>query len=181
MSRLLRPAVPEDAANVGALMRLSASSLSPGYYDAKQTDLAAQFLTTPDLDLIHDGTLFVVELDGQLVGCGGWSRRKKLFTGSPGQEDLSAEYLDPANDAAKIRAYFIHPGFAKQGVGRQIYEACEDAARSYGFTALELMGTLPGVPFYERLGFQRLEEVNIDLPNGDILPCIRMRKEIGPR
>lgn len=181
MGRTIRLGRIDEAGEIAALMRRSAGGLSDGYYDAKETGLAAEYITNPDLDLVRDGTFFVVEEEGRLVGCGGWSRRKKLFTGSPGQESLSAEYLDPLEDAAKIRAFFVDPDYAKQGIGRLIYEACESAAHDHGFGSLELMGTLPGVPFYERLGFERLEPVDIDLPNGDHLPCIRMRKQIGPR
>jgi GNAT superfamily N-acetyltransferase len=152
--------------------------LGPVYYDDDQTRHAAIYLTNPDLDLIQDGTFYVVEESGILVGCGGWSRRRKLFTGSTAQEALSAEYLEPSTEPAKIRAFFISPDFARKGIGRMIYEQCESAALGYGFAALELMSTLPGVSFYDRLGFVRVEEVDIDLPSGDQLPGVRMRKEI---
>jgi GNAT superfamily N-acetyltransferase len=176
--RTLRPAHHEETHKVADLMRRSAAGLSAGFYDEHQTQLAAEFLTVPDLDLIADGTFYVVEQDGQIVGCGGWSMRRKLFTGSTDQEDLSSEWLDPTTEPAKIRAFFIDPDHARQGIARQIYEACESAALDKGFQALELMATLPGVPFYEKLGFRPLEDVSIDLPNAEPLPCVKMRKSL---
>lgn len=150
-----------------------------GFYSAAQTQSAAQYLTVPDEDLIADGTLYVAEIDGQLAGVGGWSSRRKLFTGSDGQELLREERLDPSIDAARIRAFFVSGDFARRGVARRLYEACEAAAMESGFRRLTLMATLPGVPLYRALGFEEVKTVEIDLPDGTGLPCVEMGKSIG--
>ncbi len=157
-------------------MRRSVEALGPKFYTPAETASAAKFLTIPDPDIIGDRTYFVAVADGAIVGCGGWSRRRKLFTGSSSQEELSAEWLDPARDRAKIRAMFVEPGFARQGIGEQIYLACEQSALDFGFTGLELMGTLPGVPFYRRMGFVEDGPENVELSDGSLLPCVRMYK-----
>ena len=152
----------------------------PGFYTVDQTRSAAQYLTVPDDDLIADGTLYVAEIDGQLAGVGGWSSRRKLFTGSEGQELLREERLDPSTDAARIRAFFVSGDFTRRGVARRLYEACEAAAIEAGFRRLTLMATLPGVPLYRTLGFSEGQPVEIDLPDGSRLPCVEMGKQIGP-
>lgn len=151
-------------------------ALGPKFYSPEQTEAASRFLTVPDRDIINDRTYFVALSDDAIVGCGGWSRRRKLFTGSAGQEGLSAEWLDPGTERAKIRAMFVEPGFARQGIGEIIYRACEQSAFDSGFTGLELMGTLPGVPFYRRMGFVEDGPENVELPDGSLLPCVRMYK-----
>lgn len=174
---ILRTATADDIPAIGDLMVASASGLSAGFYDAQQTADSAQFLTVPDPDIIADGTYYVIEEDG-LIACGGWSARRKLFTGSAGQEGLSAERLDPATEPARIRAFFVHPHHARRGLGRMLYDRCEEAALAAGFQSFELMATLPGVPFYTSLGFTAHEPVPIDLPNGRPLPCRRMERQI---
>jgi GNAT superfamily N-acetyltransferase len=130
-----------------------------------------------DRQLIADGTYFVVEAGGRIAGCGGWSRRATLYGGdhSPGRD---AALLDPAADAARVRAMYTHPDFARRGVGRRILELCETAARDEGFARLELMATLSGRPLYESYGFQTIEEV-IDDRGGAPVPLVRMGKPVG--
>ena len=130
-----------------------------------------------DTQLIEDGTYFVVELDGAVAGCGGWSRRATLYGGdhSPGRD---AALLDPAVDAARVRAMYTRPGFARRGVGRLILTLCEAAARAEGFTRLELMATLAGRPLYESYGFRAIEEI-LDDRGGEPVPLVRMGKTIG--
>lgn len=172
----LRHASLDDIPNIEALMKLSMGQIGPRFYTPDQAKGAAQYLTIPDPTIISDGTYFVVESEGKLVGCGGWSKRKKLFTGSLDQEDLSGEFLDPEIDAAKVRAMFVHPDAARQGIGELIFRACEEEAKLAGFTRIELMATLPGVPFYLRMGCEEIEPVDVTLPDGSLLPCIRMQK-----
>jgi GNAT superfamily N-acetyltransferase len=172
----LRLAKVSDISALESLMQRSVSELGPRFYTEQQTRAAAQFLTVPDPDIIRDRTYFIALSEGAIVGCGGWSRRRKLFTGNLDQEDLSSEWLEPATDRAKIRAMFVEPGFARQGIGERIYLACEQSALEFGFTGLELMSTLPGVPFYRRMGFVEEGPENIHLPDGSLLPCVRMYK-----
>lgn len=124
-----------------------------------------------------DGTYFVVEADGEIAGCGGWSRRATLYGGdhTPGREPA---LLDPATDAARVRAMYTHPGFARRGVGRLILELCEAAAKAEGFRRLELMGTMSGRPLYESYGFELIEEI-IDDRGGAPVPLTRMGKAIA--
>lgn len=157
-------------------MKLSMGQIGPRFYTPEQAEGAAKFLTIPDSTIIADGTYFVVEQDGQIVGCGGWSKRRKLFTGSLEQETLSGDFLDPETEAAKVRAMFVHPEHTRQGIGESIFVACEQAALEAGFSKIELMATLPGVPFYRRMGCLDEGEENVQLPDGSLLPCLRVYK-----
>ena len=130
-----------------------------------------------DTQLIDDGTYFVVESDGGLAGCGGWSRRATLYGGNqtPGRD---SKLLDPAVDPARVRAMYTHPAYARQGVGRLILSLCEAAAAAEGFTRLELMSTLSGEPLYTAAGFRPLERL-VDDTGGAPVPIIRMEKVIA--
>jgi GNAT superfamily N-acetyltransferase len=129
-----------------------------------------------DTQLIDDGTYFIVEADGRLAGCGGWSRRATLYGGdqSPGR---SGTLLDPAKDAARVRAMYTHPDHVRKGVGRLILSLCEEAARAEGFGRAELMATMAGEPLYRACGYEPLEEVTDDR-GGVAVPLLRMRKEL---
>ena len=129
-----------------------------------------------DTQLIDDGTYFVVEQNGVLAGCGGWSRRATLYGGdrSPGRD---AALLDPSKDAARVRAMYTHPNFTRRGVGRLILTQCEDAARREGFTRVELMATKAGEPLYRACGFEAIEEI-MDHSGGVGVPLVRMRKAL---
>ncbi|ANT53279.1 GNAT family N-acetyltransferase [Mesorhizobium amorphae] len=129
-----------------------------------------------DTQLIDDGTYFIVEQNGVLAGCGGWSRRETLYGGdrSPGRD---AALLDPTRDAARVRAMYTHPTFIRRGVGRLILKLCEDAARGEGFTRVELMATMAGEPLYRACGFEAVEEV-VDNRGGAGVPLLRMRKTL---
>jgi GNAT superfamily N-acetyltransferase len=135
-----------------------------------------------DSQLIADGAYFAAEEESLpsrlIVACGGWSKRKTLYGGDQyaGRED---SLLDPGQDAAKIRAFFVHPDWARQGIGGIILKACEDAARAAGFTRLEMGATLSGVAFYEAKGYALAEEQAVPLGNGETLPIIRMTKVLG--
>jgi GNAT superfamily N-acetyltransferase len=129
-----------------------------------------------DTQLIDDGTYFVIEIDGHIAGCGGWSRRATLYGGdlSPGRNSV---LLDPSMDAARIRAMYTHPGHARKGVGRQVLALCERAARSEGFRQAELMSTLAGEPLYRACGYAPVETVTDDR-GGAPVPLVRMHKAL---
>ena len=125
--------------------------------------------------LIDDATYFVVEDDAEIVACGGWSRRAKLFTGT-GSTDGRA--LDPEREPARVRAMFVLPSHARRGIGRMILDACEDAAHAEGFRSVELMATLPGEPLYAACGYAVIERVDLTLPDGVKLGAARMEKPL---
>jgi GNAT superfamily N-acetyltransferase len=154
-----------DAEAIDALMKASIRDLFPAFYDAEQTEASVLYIGAVDRMLIEDGTYFVLEVDGELVACGGWSRRDKLYSGSGGRAS-DDRLLDPATEAARVRAMFVRGDWTRRGLGTRILDACEAAAKSEGFRTLALMATLPGVPLYERFGFRILERVQIPMPNG---------------
>lgn len=161
----LRLATLADADAIEALMKASIRDLFPLFYDAAQTEASIRYVGVPDRMLIEDGTYFVAETGGELVACGGWSRRDKLYSGS-GEGSTDARLLDPATEPARVRAMFVRPDWTRKGLGTRILEACEAAARAEGFTTLALMATLPGLLLYERFGFTVVERVQIPMPNG---------------
>src|SRR5690349_18602498 len=159
---------------IAQLIADSARQLSREYYSDKEIEAAVAGVFGVDTDLIEDGTYFVAEETGALVGCGGWSKRKNLYGGDQYPERHS-EYLDPASDFAKIRAFFIHPEHARKGIARAILTRCEDEARAEGFRGLELMSTLPGVEFYKSCGFVPAGTFHLDLIDGGKLELVPMR------
>lgn len=176
----LSVATREDIPALSALIVESARLLSRGFYTEQEAEAAIKFVFGVDTALVDDGTYFVAHLDDDLAGCGGWSRRNTLYGGD--QRPVGeAALLDPAKDAARIRAFFVAPSAARRGVGRRLLEACEHAAGMAGFRALTLMATLPGVPFYQALGFTPDEDVVDALPDGTPLRFVRMSKRIGDR
>ena len=175
---VLRVATPADAPAIDALMKASTRAIFPAFYDARQTESAVVHIAHVDPMLIEDGTYFALESGGEIVACGGWSRRDKLFSGEAGQEGR-ARLLDPATEPARVRAMFVRGDWTRRGLGTRILEACEDAARAEGFRTLALMATLPGVLLYERYGFRRLRDVTITMPDGVPLPCVEMDRPVG--
>jgi GNAT superfamily N-acetyltransferase len=159
-------------------MRASIRHIFPGSYDADQTRSSVEYIGRADEQLLEDGTYFVVEEDGELIACGGWSRRDKLFSGSS-EQDGRARLLDPATEPARVRAMFVRPDRTRRGLGTIILEACEDAAREGGFRRLSLMATLPGIPLYVRFGFSVLRHETITLPDGVTLAAASMDKSIA--
>ncbi len=132
-----------------------------------------------DTTLVDDETYFVAGLEGRDVACGGWSRRGALYGGDQRRME-EAPLLDPSRDAARIRAFFVHPDFARRGIGRRMLDHCTAAAVAEGFQSLELMATLPGVPLYEQCGFHPLEAVTDIMPNGVGVRFVRMRRVLAP-
>jgi GNAT superfamily N-acetyltransferase len=177
MTIQLRPAVEADIPALRQLIARSVRGLSVGYYTERQIELALVHVFGVDTLLIADGTYFAVETEGRMVGCGGWSKRRTLYGGD---QFKSAEdnLLDPATEPARIRAFFIDPDFARRGIGRQLIEACEQAAVAAGFQTLEMGATLSGAPMYAAVGYEALEPIDIPMPDGEVLPIVRMRKTI---
>lgn len=177
MKPQLRLATAHDIPQLAALIEHSARTLSVGFYDTHQTEAVVRHVFGVDTQLIVDGTYFVIEQDNIIAACGGWSRRSTLFGGDQYKAEADA-LLDPAHDAARIRAFFVHPNFARRGLGRMLLDASMTAASDEGFTALELVATLPGEPLYRAYGFTVIEP--IDLPFGPTLrvPVLRMRRTI---
>ena len=169
-----------DADAIEQVMKASARSLSSGFYEVSQIPSVERFIATLDRTLLDDGTYFVgdaAEAQGDIVCCGGWSRRDKLFTGV-GAQAGGARLLDPSREPARVRAMFVRPDYARRGLGRAILDLCEDAARREHFMRLELMATLPGEPLYAACGFRVVERVMIKLPDGVEVGGARMEKPL---
>lgn len=177
----LRVAARSDGQRIDALMQESARAIFPAYYDPGQTASAVRFIAHVDPMLLEDGTYYVLEAADQLVACGGWSKRGRAYMGSAaaaGDDRL----LDPATEAAHVRAMFVRADWTRRGLGRRILDTCEAAARRDGFTRLDLVATLPGIPLYEAFGFTPSAEVrDIVLADGVRLPCLAMTKVIDSR
>lgn len=173
----LREARFSDIERLAALIDLSVRQLQAADYTEMQREGALGTVFGVDRSLIADGTYLVVECGDALAACGGWSRRKTLFGSDnvPGKDDA---LLDPAVDAARIRAMFVHPDWARRGLGTRILQACERRAAEAGFSRLELAATLTGVPLYRRYGFEAMESYSVPLPNGAGLPVVRMGRAI---
>jgi GNAT superfamily N-acetyltransferase len=174
----IRLASLEDVPALQQLIVASVRLLSLPYYSAQEIDGGLIHVFGVDRQLIHDETYFVAEIATQIVGCGGWSKRRTLFGGDQAQSVRVDELLDPKTDAARVRAFFVDPNWSRKGIGRQILDACEQAASESGFSRLELASTLPGEPFYSALGYSILEPFDIPLPDNQSLPVIRMEKVI---
>jgi GNAT superfamily N-acetyltransferase len=170
----LRLAEPNDVAALQALIARSARGLSVGYYTPAQTEAAVTYVFGVDSQLIADRTYFVIEDDGHQVACGGWSRRRTLFGGDQAKAGTDP-LLDPAAEPARIRAFFVDPRLKRRGLGRQLMSACVDAARAAGFSALELVSTLPGEPLYLATGFSVIKRFELALPGNVLLPVTQMR------
>lgn len=178
---LIRKAIPADVPRLREVIEASVRGLQSGDYSPAQIEGALRTVYGVDSQLIADGTYFVAAVSDlpnqhEIVACGGWSKRKTLYGGDQfaARED---SLLDPAHDAAKIRAFFVHPDWARRGIGGMILEACEQAAKSAGFTRLEMGATLSGVAFYAAKGYTALENLEAPLGNGEALPIVRMAKE----
>ena len=177
----IRKATPADVPRLREVIEASVRGLQIEDYSPAQIEGALKSVYGVDSQLIADGTYLVAEFsesEGRvvIVGCGGWSKRQTLYGGDQyaGRED---SLLDPAWDAAKIRAFFVHPKWARRGIGGLILEACENAAREAGFTRLEMGATLSGVAFYRAKGYAAVENQEVPLGNGEALPIVKMAKE----
>lgn len=177
MNLNIRPAVSADIPTLTALIAASVRRLQARDYTPSQLEGALASVYGVDTQLIADATYFVAEVDGTIVACGGWSKRKTLFGADhcAGREDA---LLDPHRDAAKIRAFFVHPEWVRRGIGSQVLEACESAAMAEGFTRFEMGATLTGVALYKARGYSAIENIAVPLENGELLAIVRMEKRI---
>lgn len=164
-----------DVESLRGLMEASIAELQKGFLDAAQI-AASRAIMGLDTQLIDDGTYFVVESDGEIAGCGGWSRRATLYGGDHSSA-RDASLLDPAKDPARVRAMYTHPSHTRKGIGRLILSLCEDAARAEGFSSVQLMATMSGRPLYAACGYEAHEEV-LDDRGGVPVPLVRMTKRI---
>jgi GNAT superfamily N-acetyltransferase len=174
----LRVATMEDVVGIRGLIEDSVRGLQAGDYSAAQIDGALATVFTVDSRLIADGTYFVAFAEvGELAGCGGWSFRKTLYGGDHQIEKIVSERLDPAVDAAKVRAIFVHPKFARMGLGSLILQAAESAAEEHGFRRFEMGSTLTGVALYELKGYREVSRVMVPVGGGEEIEVVRMVKE----
>ena len=172
----LRLATPADTPTLRALMGAAIGELQKPFLTPEEIAASREVMGL-DTQLIADGTYFVVDHQGQAVGCGGWSRRATLFGGdhSAGRD---AALLDPAREPARVRAMYTLPGWARRGIGRRILHACEAAAAAEGFAACELAATLAGEPFYRACGYTVVEAFEAPTRAGPAIPLRRMRKAL---
>ena len=173
-----RLAVAADAPAIAALMRASVLDAFPAFYDARQTASAAVHIAHLDMQLIEDGTYFVHTVGREIVACGGWSRRNKLYSGS-GAGDDDERLLDPVTEPARVRAMFVRGDWTRRGLGRAILVSCERAARLEGFRELVLGATLPGVLLYRAFGFEEIERFTVTMPDGVEVTAVAMRRAIA--
>ena len=179
MDFVIRKATMEDRSQIEQLIAESVKGLSRDDYNERQIELSIRSVFGVDTDLILDNTYFVAVASDEIIGCGGWSKRKTLFGASRYTSSRDASELDPKKDAAKIRAFFIAPHWARKGVGTAVLEACETEAKCFGFEYAEMMATLPGVKLYEIRGYQGDERVDVDIGEDETIVCIRMEKRLG--
>jgi GNAT superfamily N-acetyltransferase len=174
-----RIALDTDIRAIEELIPVSVRVLQAPYYSSAQMEAALGTVFAVDRQLIRDRTYYVVEDAGRLAGCGGWSKRKSLYGGDHHRTAEDGE-LDPQHDAARVRAFFVHPAYARQGIGRSIINACEAAIATARFRRIELVATLAGEPLYAAAGYSAIERNDITLVNGAGLPVVRMGKTISP-
>ncbi len=173
---LVRLAREEDVPAIEMLIPISARGLQSSHYSDAQIEGALESVFGVDRQLLSDRTYFVAEHKGLIIGCGGWSRRTTLF-GSDAMKTITDIELDPKHDSARIRAFFVHPAWARCGIGRAILQHCEEAIQLAGFRSAQLVATLPGEPFYAACNYLRAERFDVPLATGLTLPVVRMLKQ----
>lgn len=174
----LRLATLDDIPALRQLIQDSVRGLSTDVYTSEQIESALTHVFGVDTQLILDGTYFVAEIDDQLVASGGWSKRKTLFGGDQSKPDQVDELLNPTSDAARVRAFYVHPKWSRKGLGTRLIESCENAARDAGFRRIELLATLPGVPLYSANGYTIVRESPFETTGGLSLGAYVMSKEL---
>jgi GNAT superfamily N-acetyltransferase len=175
---IVRVATMADVPALQALIARSVRELSAGFYTTAQVEAALVSVFGVDTQLIADGTYYVIDAPAGPAAAGGWSFRRTLYGGDQWKGDADPR-LDAATEPARIRAFFVHPEWARRGLARALYTECSRAALAAGFRAFELMATLPGEPLYHALGFSVLERTSIALGNGVELPLVRMLRGIA--
>ena len=173
-----RLAREQDIPELEALIPLSVRGLQAAHYSPAQMEAALGPIFGVDRQLIRDGTYFVVEDESQIVGCGGWSKRRSLYGGDRDRVEADPE-LDPIRDAARVRAFFVHPSWARRGIGRSIMSACERAIIGAGFQTVDIVATLSGEPLYASFGYTVIERYEIAMSGGLRLPVVRMTRKIA--
>ncbi len=173
----LRIATAEDVAGIRELIDASVRGLQADDYSPAQIDASLKTVFTLDSQLIQDGTYWVAfSENGEMAGCGGWSKRKTLYGGDHQMETIQPALLDPAVDAAKVRAIFVHPRFARMGLGSKLLAAAEEAARHAGFHRFEMGSTLTGIALYTQKGYREVERVRVPVGNHESIEVVRMVK-----
>jgi GNAT superfamily N-acetyltransferase len=172
-----RLATPDDLPALREVMRRSIEGLQDDYLTAEQVRASHQVMGL-DSQLVKDGTYFVVEREGRIAGCGGWSWRSTLYGGDSSIVDREPRALDPETEPARIRAMYTDPDFVRQGVGRLVIQLCEDAARQAGFRSTTMMATMAGVPLYEACGYVEVQPVLSNPIEGVRVPLVRMEKRL---
>jgi len=175
-----RLAREDDIPALEVLIPVSVRALQASHYSLAQMEAALGPVFGVDRQLIRDRTYFVAEQDGAIVGCGGWSRRRSLYGGDNGRTSVD-EMLDPQLDAARVRAFFVHPAWARRGIGRSIMVACEQAIEESGFHTVDIVATLAGEPLYASFGYTVVERYEIPMASGLGLPVVRMTKSMDSR
>lgn len=178
MTWTLRLACLEDVPALEELILLSVRVLQAPYYSEAQREAARGAVFGVDRQLIADGTYYVAEHEGLMVGCGGWSKRRSLFGGDAVREEVDP-LLNPEVDPARVRAFFIHPDWARRGIGKAILAACEASIQAAGFSHIELVATLAGEPLYLACGYQEDERYEVPLSGDLTLPVVRMKKSLS--
>lgn len=176
----LRLACEEDLPALEALIELSVRQLLSRHYSTAQLDAALGPVFGVDRQLIRDGTYFVVERNLEIVGCGGWSKRHAVYGGDRDRAGEDAE-LEPARDAARVRAFFVHPQWERHGIGRRLLAASEKAIQTAGFTRAELCATVAGEPLYAKFGYAVTERYDAAMPGGLSIAVVHMRKSFLSR
>lgn len=172
-----RLATEADLPAIRALMDVAIVEHLRAFLDPAQVELSKSIMGL-DTQLVADRTYFLVEEDGRLAGCGGWSRRATLYGGDHSTSQRNAALLDMAKDAARVRAMYTHPDFKRRGVGRLILDLCEAAARGAGFRKVELMATMSGEPLYRACGYHEIERMIAASKDGVDVPGVRMGKSL---
>jgi GNAT superfamily N-acetyltransferase len=175
----IRPATLTEVPLLNEIIATSAQALGTGFYTPEQSAALTREVFGVDTQLIRDGTYFAVVRAGVVVACGGWSRRAAPYGGDQAKRGAD-RLLDPRTEAARIRAFFVTPSCARQGIGKALLAHCADAAAAAGFTRLELTATMPGVPLYRAAGFTPLEPLELTLAGGVRVPLLRMERAVKP-
>jgi len=174
-----RKATINDITELEDLIEISAKSINSSYYSESEINAALGNVWTVDKQLIIDETYWLVEhLNGQIIGCGGWSKRKLLF-GKSESLNLAETELKPGVDPAKIRAFFVHPEYTRMGIGKELLKKCEMEAQSLGFDTLELVATLSGEKLYAANGYVKIKTYEVELGNGITNKVVSMIKKLG--
>lgn len=179
MAFKIRQATFDDLLLMQQLIAVSVRGLSKNYYSTEQIESAIQYIFGVDTQLLIDGTYYVVEDGNRLAACGGWSKRKTLYGGDQ-HKHMADPLLDPVADPARIRAFFVHPDFARQGIGRMLIDYCEAAVLKNEFKNTQLGATLPGVPLYEAMGYLAIKREQVTMPNGTSIDIVQMTKTLMP-